>query len=210
MVHVSEAGVMGVHVIEGLDTAHIIEILGACKQPYDDSMLYSAGADAKFVGKSTRLSKFRAIVDQRLFDATAAMLSRISAADTDHDYILVRNDVTQIVYEAGGFFRAHADFLSLATNFVEEQTLLVCITPPAIARDTRGGATTIHANGTSVDFVATTIPGHALLFRKDHEHEGQVVREGEKHMCGRTARHPARLSSSPSRERPRKRPAAAI
>ena len=76
MVHVSEAGVMGVHVIEGLDTAHIIEILGACKQPYDDSMLYmySAGADAKFVGKSTRLSKFRAIVDQRLFDATAAML----------------------------------------------------------------------------------------------------------------------------------------
>jgi hypothetical protein len=182
MVLVNDAGILGVKLVQGLDCTDIDELLADCQQPFEDSMLYSAGADAKFVDKSTRLSKYRAIVDARLFDATAAMLSQISAADAEYDYTLVRSDVTQIVYEAGGFFKRHADFLSLVTNFVEEQTLLVCITPPEAALNTLGGATTIHAYGKSFDFAATTTPGHALLFRKDLDHEGQVVTGGEKHI----------------------------
>jgi hypothetical protein len=182
MVLVNDAGILGVKLVQGLDCTDIDELLADCQQPFEDSMLYSAGADAKFVDKSTRLSKYRAIVDARLFDATAAMLSKISAADAEYDYTLVRSDVTQIVYEAGGFFKRHADFLSLVTNFVEEQTLLVCITPPEAALNTLGGATTIHAYGKSFDFAATTTPGHALLFRKDLDHEGQVVTGGEKHI----------------------------
>lgn len=182
MVLVNDAGILGVKLVQDLDCTDIDELLADCQQPFEDSMLYSAGADAKFVDKSTRLSKYRAIVDARLFDATAAMLSQISAADAEYDYTLVRSDVTQIVYEAGGFFKRHADFLSLVTNFVEEQTLLVCITPPEAALNTLGGATTIHAYGKSFDFAATTTPGHALLFRKDLDHEGQVVTGGEKHI----------------------------
>lgn len=182
MVRVSDGGLLGVRVVDDLDTAHILQLLDDCQQPFEDSMLYSAGADAKFVDKSTRLSRYRAIVQQPLFDASALLLQQISMADDKYDYTLVRSDVTQIVYSEGGFFKRHADFLSLATNFVEEQTLLVCITPPALARESQGGATTIHANGKSVDFDATTTPGRALLFRKDLEHEGQVVRAGEKHI----------------------------
>ena len=182
MVLVNDAGIIGVKLVQGLDCTDIDKLLTDCQQPFEDSMLYSAGADAKFIDKSTRLSKYRAIVDARLFDATAAMLSQISAADAEYDYTLVRSDVTQIVYKAGGFFKRHADFLSLVTNFVEEQTLLVCITPPKAALSTLGGATTIYAYGKSFDFAATTSPGHALLFRKDLDHEGQVVTGGEKHI----------------------------
>ena len=183
MVRVTDGGLLGVRVVEGLDMTQIINLLSECDEPFEDSMLYSSGADAKFIDKSNRVSTFRALVDSKLFDATAAVLSQISAADESCDYTLVRSDVTQIVYKPGGFFKRHQDFLSLATNLVEEQTLLICITPTESALACEGGATTIHANGgKSVDFEATTTPGHALLFRKDREHEGQLVRAGEKHI----------------------------
>jgi len=182
MVRVYDGGILGVRVVEGLDTSSVEQLLNNCMQPYQDSMLYSAGADAKFVDKSTRLSQYRALVNEAVFSATAELLASISQVDARFDYTLVQSDVTQIVYKAGGFFKRHADFLSLATNMVEEHTLLVCITPEAIASSTEGGATTVHANGRSVDFDATTLRGHALLFRKDLEHEGQVVRAGEKHI----------------------------
>ena len=91
-VQVSEAS-CGVRVIKGLDTSRVTRLLDDCMQPFEDSKLYSAGADAKFIDKSTRLSKFRAIVDCDVFKATADILSEISAADLMYDYSLVHSDV---------------------------------------------------------------------------------------------------------------------
>lgn len=100
--------------------------------------------------------------------------------------------------------------MSLTSNVVEEYTLLVCITPrelaaketltltPAMmisrlppptlpgtrgrAAQVKGGATIIHTLGSSVPYPETTTPGEALLFRKDLEHEAEVLEAGEKHL----------------------------
>ena len=46
----------------------------------------------------------------------------------------------------------------------------------------KGGATVIHALGSSTKYSATTTPGEALLFRKDLEHEAELLEAGEKHL----------------------------
>jgi hypothetical protein len=80
-------------------------------------------------------------------------------------------------------FKAHADYLSLTSNVVEEYTLLVCVTPEAAA--TVGGETLIslpQRSGAAKQIIskATTTPGRALLFRKDLTHEGLLLQAGAK------------------------------
>ena len=106
-----------------------------------------------------------------------------SASATHAALTLLRNDVTHIVYTAGGFFKAHQDFLSLVSNCVEEYTLLICALPPEAAGVTRGGLTRVTAGGGRVlESAATTTAGCALLFRKDMVHEGLPVLAGGKEV----------------------------
>ena len=95
---------------------------------------------------------------------------------------LVRSDVTEITYQPGGFFKRHQDFLSVQGNVVEEHTMLVCVTAAEAAVRTRGGATIIHQLGKSHKIAGITIPGHAVVFRKDLEHEGELLGAGEKRI----------------------------
>ena len=69
--------------------------------------LTGAQSQTKFVDESLRRSRFRALVDGPLFDAAAALVAAVSAQDEMYSYRLVRNDVTEIVYEKGGFFQRH-------------------------------------------------------------------------------------------------------
>jgi hypothetical protein len=115
--------------LSGLDTSQLRAYLDACDVPFQPSQLYSAAEDTKFVDPSLRLSEFRALTDEALFQIAEALVATVSAQDPGNDYTLVRNDVTHIRYLPGGFFSKHQDFLSLASNMVEEYTLLVCITP---------------------------------------------------------------------------------
>ena len=168
--------------LSGLEIEPLCAYLEACDAPFQPSQLYSAAEDAKFVDTSLRLSEYRALTDERLFDIAEALVGKISAQDPGCDYTLVRNDVTHIRYLEGGFFSRHQDFLSLASNMVEEYTLLVCVTPPALAAATQGGETVVHIGGQATPHTVTTTPGSALLFRKDVEHEGAKVTAGEKHV----------------------------
>ena len=74
------------------------------------------------------------------------------------------------------------DFLSITSNLIEELTLILCVTPKELG-SVQGGETLIYPyaseKGKAFD---TTTPGNGLLFRKDLEHAGGVVKNGEKHI----------------------------
>ena len=103
--------------------------LDSCAQPMAPSALYEVAGARRAVDEALRLSRFRAISDPRLFELARDLVASLAQADELNDYTLLLNDVTHIRYERGGFFKAHADYLSLTSNVVEEYTLLVCGRP---------------------------------------------------------------------------------
>ena len=62
------------------------------------SQLYSSATDTKHVDESVRLSEYRAIVDEELFDVAARVVATATAADPLFAFSLRRNDVTHIRY----------------------------------------------------------------------------------------------------------------
>jgi hypothetical protein len=64
----------------------------------------------------------------------------------------------------------------------EEFTLILCVTPDGLG-NVVGGETLIYpcASQKGVPF-DTTAPGNGLLFRRNLEHAGNVLKEGEKHI----------------------------
>ena len=181
-------------------------------QPFEPSQLYSPAAEAKYVDTGQRVSEFRAIVDAECFGLAEELVAAVNRNQTSNvcrhssdqrpvlcapwlsdlctpfcapqgiRFSLVRSDVTEISYQPGGFFKRHQDFLSVQGNVVEEHTMLVCVTAAEAAVRTRGGATIIHQLGKSHKLAGTTIPGHAVVFRKDLEHEGELLGAGEKRI----------------------------
>ena len=148
-------------------------------QPLQPSQLYSTLTETKFVDESLRLSSFRAIVDPALFSIADQLVQAVNADDPVYSYKLVRNNVTEIVYQKGGFFQRHQDYLSLVSNVVEEFTMIICITPAGVV--TSGGETVVHLSASASHVSkATTQRGSALVFRKDLPHEGRLVEDGEK------------------------------
>jgi hypothetical protein len=168
--------------VADLPVEGILSILARSDAPFEPSELYLVASGAKVVDTTQRVSVFRRLRDDALFAACDALVRTLSAADPRNAFTLIRNDVTHIVYSAGGFFSSHRDFLSITSNVVEEYTLLVCVTPPA-GLPTAGGATRVAVNPLlTLDSAATTTPGRGLLFRKDLRHEGLPVESGEKHI----------------------------
>ncbi|KAL3937273.1 MAG: hypothetical protein SGARI_002183, partial [Bacillariaceae sp.] len=171
--------------IEGLQ-----KYLENCQQPFEDSQLYSAARDEKFVDKSLRKSSFRAIVDPKLFDLVEKdIVTLLNKDDPSYEYSLRRNDITHIVYDKGGFFDRHQDYLSTTSNLVQEFTLLICVTPKdllvgAASMNDCGGNTKLYSyGGKHSKTFDTTTPGCGLLFRKDLEHEGtQLTSLPTKHI----------------------------
>ena len=66
---------------------------------------------------------------------------------------------------------------------VEEFTLLLCVTPKDLADTVQGGETLIfpYASKEGVAFDTVT-PGNGVIFRKDLEHAGGILKAGEKHI----------------------------
>lgn len=157
-----------------IDVSGLRAYFEACTEPFQASQLYSASRDEKFVDESLRLSKYRAITDSALFDMVQEIATRLKPGS-----MVVRNDITQIVYGPGGFFKQHQDYLSMKSNILDERTLLICITPEGT--EVVGGETRIVVNPyyTHVS-KATTTPGNALVFRKDLMHEGALLEKGAK------------------------------
>jgi hypothetical protein len=167
--------------LRDLPVAGIMESLARCVAPFEPSEVYRVASADTVVDEEQRVSVFRRLHDASLFTQCEALVRTISDADPLNSFTLLRNDATHIVYERGGFFAAHRDFLSVTSNVIEEYTLLLCVTPPGVA--TKGGTTRVSVNPLfTLDSDATTTPGGALLFRKDLNHEGRPVTDGEKHI----------------------------
>ena len=144
----------------------------------EPSQLYSRTLDRKFIDEQERVSMFKTLEDGQVLDLAEELVTLISDCDELMDYSLVRNNVTFIKYEQGGFFKTHEDYLTLTSNFIEEYTLLICADAAC-----KGGETLLHINEHhSHASRATVTPLHGLLFRKDINHEGALIEEGYKEI----------------------------
>uniref|UniRef100_A0A0G4G062 Uncharacterized protein n=1 Tax=Chromera velia CCMP2878 TaxID=1169474 RepID=A0A0G4G062_9ALVE len=166
------------------DIAPILQFLSGNTKPFEKSQLYSSATESKYVDESLRQSKFRIFEEEKLFDLLVPLVERLSNEDEECTFAIRRNDVTHIVYEEGGFFQTHRDFLSVKSNLIEEYTLILCVTPPDKAQaGVQGGETKICINPTTSHLCkGTTVPGSGVLFRKDLRHEGSLLEKGEKHI----------------------------
>ena len=162
--------------------------------PFATSELYSSETNAKILDLELRRSRFRLFAQgkhREIFDIVDQTVQWLNESDQEYSYQLRRNDITEIRYARGDFFKKHKDYLSTTSNLVEEFTLILCVTPSerlapvdkAGRGGDSGGETLIYpyASPEGVSFDTTT-PGHGLLFRKDLEHAGNVLRAGEKHI----------------------------
>jgi hypothetical protein len=69
------------------------------------------------------------------------LYAHLSNIDPEFNYTLIKNDITYIKYDKGGFFNKHADYLSFTSNLVEEFTMILCVDANCI-----GGETTFYVN----------------------------------------------------------------
>lgn len=99
--------------IHDIDVASLAAYLNKSEAPFQSSALYSVADEGRFVDETLRLSKFRTFSDAALFGIVRHIVDGISDADPKTTFRLVENDITHIRYETGGFFKPHADYLSL-------------------------------------------------------------------------------------------------
>lgn len=187
---------------QNIPISSIQTFLSNNQEPFQSSQLYSSQRDETFINEDLRKSIFRTIQDPKLFDLIDTdIVQNILNNDPEnktHNFMLRRNDVTHIKYYKGGFFKKHRDYLSTTSNFVEEFTFLLCVTPTEALNNgdnhgaaggttsggtaaVKGGETKLFGYGTSKCYDTST-PGTGLLFRKDLEHEGCELIQGEKHI----------------------------
>lgn len=158
----------------------IYDFIRADKTEMSKSMLYSSSTETKFTDEDKRLSTYKSIVNDTLFSLVEKLVVELSNKDLDNNYMLVRNDVTCIKYEPGGFFKLHEDYLGLTSNIIQEYTMIICMDS---TQDCKGGRTIFHINDWfkhASDYSIT--PNHIVLFRKDLKHEGELLSAGHKHI----------------------------
>jgi len=156
----------------------IIKIMKADERPFEPSMIYDSIKEEKYVSER-RISVFKTFVEPKLFKLCDQVVQKINQANQNKmQFILCQNDMTYIKYATGGFFKRHADYLSLTSNMIEEYTLIMCVDAQC-----QGGETILHFNQHfKYPSQATTTPLHFLLFRKDISHEGAIIKQGYKEI----------------------------
>ena len=157
---------------------NIINIVNDDKSDFQKSLLYSTKTKTKFIDENERISKFKLLKDETLFDYFDQLLEKINQVDPQYNYSVVHNDITYIQYEKGGFFKKHSDYLSFTSNLIEEYTLILCTDAKCV-----GGETILHINPSFKHISKASItPKNCLLFRKDIVHEGNLIEDGYKHI----------------------------
>ena len=146
------------------------------KIPFQSSQLYISSDKQKITDTEKRRSEYRTFTDPDLFDLCDDLIKQINEKQNTFTFKLVQNDVTEITYGLGGFFKPHKDYLSLTTNNVLEYTMIVCL-----SANCEGGETLFHFNPqfTHISQKSSTQYG-VVLFRKDVVHEGVLLTSGHK------------------------------
>lgn len=156
------------------------DILSEIDTLFEPSQVYEVATETKIIMPEQRLSEFRTLTDNRLFDLCDQVIKMINNKNNENNntkkFHLYRNDIMHIRYNKGGYFKDHEDYLSLTSNFLEEYSLLICVDADCV-----GGETILHIN----DFFqhpskATITTGGCLLFRKDIIHKGSELLSGHK------------------------------
>lgn len=147
--------------------------------PFSPSQVYNSLSDEKIIRPDLRLSEFRTFQDKKLFEIGNKILNIINTDLSGRKFVIFENNITQIRYQPGGYFKSHEDYLSLHSNIIDEYSMIVCTNGTGLI----GGETILHFNkffNYACPLTKTT--GGCLLFRKDIAHEGAVVSEGQKEI----------------------------
>ena len=157
--------------------AQITAIAQSDEGKFEKSELYSRIKEQNFIDETKRVSRFKKIENETLFDLVDEYVSMMNANDDLFDFLLFRDDITMIEYEKGGFFEKHEDYLSIKSNEIQEYSLILCI-----SADCKGGETVLFINQMTDLYVSrhTVTPFHALLFRKDITHRANRIENGHK------------------------------
>jgi len=70
-----------------------------CIKIFEDLMMYSQAKDEKIIDKNIRLSTFRTIEEDSLFDSFDILIDEINKRDKFQKYKLMENYITRIKYE---------------------------------------------------------------------------------------------------------------
>lgn len=152
------------------------ELLSKSDKPVEQSKLYSNLTETKYLDPKERNSVYRIFTDKEYFNLVEKYIVQLNTLDDMYSYKLVRSDITHIIYEECGFFKRHEDYLSLTTNCLEEYSMIIYLNSDVV-----GGETVFHLNK-FMKHVSTPEEGKVVIFRKDIEHEGNVVTSGRKEI----------------------------
>uniref|UniRef100_A0A6C0CAY9 Prolyl 4-hydroxylase alpha subunit Fe(2+) 2OG dioxygenase domain-containing protein n=1 Tax=viral metagenome TaxID=1070528 RepID=A0A6C0CAY9_9ZZZZ len=156
----------------------IKQILSQSKIPFEQSQVYNVLKEEKETSPDIRMSQFRTLIDNELFDIGTKILNTVNSDMQKSKFIIYANDVMHIKYSAGGYFKEHEDYLSVNSNIVEEYTMLVCVDADCV-----GGETILTFNKFfKHSSKMTNTPGGCLIFRKDIPHEGAQLLSGIKEI----------------------------
>jgi hypothetical protein len=154
----------------------IKEYINKSDKEFNTSLLYDPKEEKKIIDTNVRNSEFRLFTDNELFQKIEDLLKDINEKNKYYNFLLVRNDITNIKYKEGQYFKEHEDYLGFHSNFITEFTMIMCLDA-----NCEGGRTIIHFNP---DFKykceATITPNNILIFRKDLIHEGEILKSGYK------------------------------
>ena len=171
--HIKEYGIVSEEI-----TDKIIDIVKNDESKFTNSMIYSTSTEKKYEDTSLRVSQFKTVVDEDLFNLVSDFVAEINKLDPDYNFSLVKNDITYIKYQKGGFFKQHADYLSYTSNIIQEFTMLICEDA-----DCEGGETIFEMNKYfRYPSKSSITPKHCVVFRKDIKHEGAIVKSGFKNI----------------------------
>ena len=145
---------------------------------FNKSLLYSSEKNEKFIDTNKRNSVFKTIVNEKLFEMLEEFIKKINNLHESYNYSLIKNDITFIKYEIGGFFNQHMDYLSFTSNIIKEHTLIICVDA-----ECDGGETEFEINHLyKIKSSASKTPKNCLIFRKDLNHAGLEILNGYKHI----------------------------
>jgi hypothetical protein len=140
-----------------------MEYLKACDVSFRPGGVFLMEAQQNILDADTRSCLLRTIRDPEIFTICDVILKGLTDGDRLHKFSMFKNDVTQIVYETGGKFLQHRDYLSVTSNVLEEYTLVVNVNEPG-GEQVEGGETRVKINAaTELVSKASTTPGGALL-----------------------------------------------
>ena len=113
-------------------------------ESFKASQVYMKTSEKKIINEELRLSSFRTLVDEKIFNIGDVILNKINNEISGKKFIIHKNDIMHIIYDKDGYFKRHEDYLSINSNIIEEYSMIVCVTPIDSVCD--GGETIIELN----------------------------------------------------------------